>query len=765
MTALPSKTSRRPGLASGATHAGGSPKTAAGMKEYLTADDIAAEQLPTVPTTKKGVLLMAEREGWNTTGYARARIGRGGGMEYSWKLLPIVAQAAYLTRYTAICAAPEPQPAPARTDLNDRERLARDARVAILTAFEVYLSGQKARSRTVEGAMLRFAARYNNRSIAIDQWIVETVPRISRKSLSTWRAKRKAGTDALAFDRGKARRGTGLLDTAQGGEVRAFVLGWIAANPALSAGIIRGYCEDHFGAEIIDRHGVPRPLPPPRTFQHWIANLKTDQHVALTKLTDPDRFRSTMKLSGTGTLRHIDEPNALWMIDASPVDALCTDGRHSLYACIDIATRRLTVTLSKTPRASAVGLLVRKAILAWGVASVIKTDNGSDFVAIATKQLFANLAIEADVSDAYSPEQKGHVERVIRTIQHEVCPQLPGYVGHSVAERKAIEGRRSFAERLGADERELFQVSLSAAELQARIDDWLAYVYQERGHSGLRGRSPNEVAQASLSPIRRVDERALDALLMPVAGKNGTRTMTKQGIKHDGRHYLTGSILPGTSVFCRLDPLDMGRMYVFDGEDGRYLDVALCPELADVNPAEYVQAQKQLQAELIAEKTREIKSQMREIKSGPSGIDRTIALAKRQAAARDQARANVLRLPKREEIHTTPALAAALDAVTSTPANRTARPLNARAAEIHAAILREADMRGQSSVIHLDPDQALSADARMFRWARSVEQQIAAGVVIDEETAVRLTRYQASADYQTRRDIHEDFGLEAALRG
>ncbi len=139
-------------------------------------------------------------------------------------------------------------------------------------------------------------------------------------------------------------------------------------------------------------------------------------------------------------------------------------------------------------------LMIRKSVLKWGVARIIKTDNGSDFVAVATKQLFEHLDIDVDVSDAFSPEQKGHVERMIRTFQHEVGPQLPGYIGHSVAERKAIEGRRGFADRLGADEREVFEVALTAEQLQAHIDDWLDYVYHEREHGGLDKRTPNAVA-------------------------------------------------------------------------------------------------------------------------------------------------------------------------------------------------------------------------------------------------------------------------------
>ncbi|MCM0751920.1 hypothetical protein DEA98_13500 [Brucella pseudogrignonensis] len=150
-----------------------------------------------------------------------------------------------------------------------------------------------------------------------------------------------------------------------------------------------------------------------------------------------------MKLVGTGAYRHVTRINQMWMIDASPVDALCVDGRWTMYACVDVATRRYIITYSKTPRSEAVCLLIRRAILEWGVPEVIKTDNGSDFVAAATMRLLTDLDIKPDTSHAYSPAEKGIVERAIKTYQHEVAPQLPGYVGHNVADRKAVESKRA----------------------------------------------------------------------------------------------------------------------------------------------------------------------------------------------------------------------------------------------------------------------------------------------------------------------------------
>ena len=738
------------------------------LKEWLTAQEIADEKLPQMPATKRGVNKFADANSWSSyPSLCRHRSDVGGGLEYHFRLLPTLAQVTYVQRYMVTGRVEPLVPASVEhsvvsVSLTDRAQRERDARLAVVAAFELFSKGL---SLSVQGSMFIFCDRYNVGMIQVDKWVKEILPSISQRSVFRWRStKAKGAKDALGVDRSEARKGKGLLETANSGEVRAFILAWIASNPHLSADIIRGYCEDHFGSFLVDRHGVMTPLPPLRTFQHFISALKADEKLVLTKITDPDKFRSTMKLSGTGTYRHVDEPNALWMIDASPVDALCVDGRHSMYACIDIATRRLVITLSKTPRASAVALLIRKSTLKWGVATIIKTDNGSDFVAIATKRLFDNLDITPDISDAYTPEQKGHVERVIKTFQHEVCPQLPGYIGHSVADRKAIEGRKSFAQRLGADEKELFEVDLTAAQLQQHIDDWLEYRYHEREHGGLKKRTPNAVAQASNAVIRRVDERALDTLLMPVAGKNGLRKMTKQGIKDNGLYYVAGSIMVGTEVFCRRDPLDMGKMYVFAADGGMFLDVALCPELAGVNPQDYVKAQKDIAADIVRQREREIKADIRELKKGPSGIERTIRLAKRKVAEKAGQTANVIQLPKREEQHTTPAIAAALDAATLPQMGVPVKPLNEKAAELHEAIIREAEDRIASKVVHLDPDAGLSANARRFKWAMDLETKIAAGVQLDDDTAAQLVRFQATAAYRTIKDTAKDFGLEQALK-
>lgn len=733
------------------------------MKEWLSAKEIAEERLPQVPETESGVIRLADRSGWNDHPYSRKRSGRGGGMEYRYLLLPVAAQIAYLQRYR-IVGAEQPGPETAEpflaANLPDKARQERDARLAILAAYDDFLKGVRAQNRAPNTALNLFSIKYNNRSLQVKEWVRDVIPSISPRSIMRWRATAKKDADALAVDRSKGRKGSGVLETANEGAVKAFILGLIAHAPHLSGKQVLTQCRAEFGdsLKVVSKGTkIIVEIPAERTFQLFLKTLKETHKVELLKMTNPDKYRSTMLPSGTGTYSHVTDPNGLWMIDASPVDALCTDGRHTVYVCIDIATRRVVIYISKTPRAAAVALLIRKAILAWGAPEVIKTDNGSDFTAQETVRLFDALGIEADVSDAYSPAQKGHVERAIKTYQHQFATLLPGYVGHNVTDRKAIEDRKSFADRLGQDTAEAFGVSLTGAELQRLSDEWAHNVYAHAPHGGLDGVSPFQKAAQSRSAIRTIDARALDVLLMPVPRRNGIRTITKFGVREDHAFYRAGWMMPGQEVLCRMDPNDKGKMYLFEVDGGKYLGDAICPELAGIHPETFEAARKELNNHLLKERIDPIKREIAKIVKGPSLIEKALDVARRDVP-------NIVALPKRTEEHTTPQIAAALDVITAPQPRHEPKPLADKVADLHEAIKREHEFRNTSKVIHLDPDANLSEPARMFKWALSIEDRIAAGTVLDDATAGRLTRFQATAEYQSMKDLMKDFGLENALR-
>lgn len=728
------------------------------MKEWLTAREIAAEALPDLPATERGIQKFAAAAGWNDCiAYCRTRKGRGGGFEYHIALFPTLAKLEYSRRHLTVAAAPAAAPDLVLGEgLSERAARERDARLAIVAAYEVFSQN----NRLGEASRTQiFVDRYNMGSQAVESWIRTLIPQISKRSLARWRAAKFVGrADRLAVDRSAARKGKGLIETANGGAVETFILGWLAASPLLSAQVIRGYVEEEFGAELVDVDGVVKPLPPLRTFQHTIAKLRETKKVALTKVTNPDKYRSTMKLRGTNAYSWVAEPNQLWMIDASPVDALCIDGRWSLYAAIDVAPRRLKITLSRTPRASSVCLMLRTAIQSWGVPKRIKTDNGSDFAAEETQRFLHSLDIDPDPSDAYCPDQKPFIERVIGTFQHEVGPQLPGFIGHDVTDRKAIEERKSFADRLGEDDAKTFAVSLTAAQLQSHINDWLEYVYDRRAH-GTTGISPHDAVAASTAPIARVDERALDVLLMPAPDKDGRRRMGPHGIKVGGHKYLSHSILVGTDVFVRLDPIDMGKIYVFAAEDGRFLDVAECAELLDVDRPAFVKAKKALYEAMVAEDVARIRKETRRLVAGPSGIERTIALAKRKAAETGASNANVVSLPKREIAHETPAIREAL----KVGRDAAPAPLSAKAAEILAREKAAAPTPAEPVASNVRPLRNQETRQQRFRRALEFEARIAAGEDLPTADAMWLGGYQKGSEYRSMTRLYEDGG-EQVLR-
>lgn len=77
---------------------------------WWSAAEIAASGLPDMPTTKRRVNAMADREGWQADPKrARRRQGRGGGWEYHWDLFPLGARRKLLAEAAAPASAPEPQ--------------------------------------------------------------------------------------------------------------------------------------------------------------------------------------------------------------------------------------------------------------------------------------------------------------------------------------------------------------------------------------------------------------------------------------------------------------------------------------------------------------------------------------------------------------------------------------------------------------------------------------------------------------------------------
>ncbi|MDD3446901.1 MAG: Mu transposase C-terminal domain-containing protein, partial [Zavarzinia sp.] len=370
----------------------------------------------------------------------------------------------------------------------------------------------------------------------------------------------------------------------------------------------------------------------------------------------PDGWRSRYEFA-FGDQPVGDGLNDIWQIDASPADALLIDGRHSIYVLVDLWSRRIMALVTKTPRASAVVALTRRALLEWGVPRKIKSDNGSDFIAIRVKAVIRDfLKIEYDQSRAFTPTEKGHVERHVGTVQHGFMPLQPGFVGHDVADQHAIRARRAFADRLGETDEDAFCVELTADELQRRLDAWCATDYAHAPHGGLDGQCPADRARSYTGSVRRIeDERALDLLLMDLPSGGGYREVGKKGVRVEHATFWGPGLVVGAKVRVRLDPTDMGRIYVYTAEDDAFVCVAENPERLGISRAEVAKRAKANQRAETAELSRRLKATSRRL--------RPLHEVAEQMAR--EALPPVLEFPRPAEPYTTPALEAAADAAGS----------------------------------------------------------------------------------------------------
>ncbi len=704
---------------------------------WLSATEIAeaaaAGLMPGLPLTDRGVRRVAERDGWAASGLTRVRDGRsgGGGLEYHVDLLPAPARAAWLGRLMG--GAPDDL-RPVLTDAAPNP--AQDARVVLLRLSERF---RQRSGLPATAADALFAEAFNAGSIPLPEWVAQAVSGLSSRTLARWRA-----SDAAPAAIGRP-KGSGVLDRADGGAVRTLILAAIARQPFLSAKHVRALVMDRYrnGLSLVDEatgEVTTRPVPSMRMFQIALTAWKSEYRNEIMRLTDPDGYRSKIEFTATGSQR-ADRLNEVWQIDASPADVMLTGGRHSVYVAIDVYSRRQIILATPTPRASAVGLLIRKAILAWGVPERIHTDNGSDFTAKQTQRLFGALGVEIELSPPYNPKSKGIVERAIGTFQRDL-PTCPGFIGHSVADRKVIEGRKAFARRLGASDADLFGVEMDLAAFQAWCDVWADTIYGHDRHAGLGGRTPFAAAASWAGSVRRVENpAALDVLLAPLASGEGTRKVGKQGVRVDGASYLPMGVMPGTDVLVRMDPADMGRIMLFHPETEAFLGEAICAELAGLDPAVVIAKAKAMQKAHETERLTDIRSQMRRM--SPTAVAR----AMQNEGAR---KASVIAaFPARTETWTTPAIDAAGEAAGAV--QRRGAPAPVVDPDRRAAFVAQFDGASRKAA----PKEN---ERQRFRRALAFEEQLKRGEQIRPEDELWLRSYQTTAQYRAHLRMFAEFG-------
>ncbi|WP_170563091.1 Mu transposase C-terminal domain-containing protein [Ruegeria atlantica] len=425
------------------------------------------------------------------------------------------------------------------------------------------------------------------------------------------------------------------------------------------------------------RYGKPPSL---RAVQRWLKAWRANNDHDLCAVTDPDGYRNTRQPAFGSRSEGVVAPNALWELDSTPADVMCTDGRHVIVGAIDVWPRRARVLVVPVSRATALCALMRRCLLDWGVPEMAKTDGGSDYVSIHFRRVLADIGIIHDICPPYTPEAKPHIERFFGTMTRDLFAYLPGFTGHDVMDRKRIEARKALAQRRGETERETFNIALSAAELQQKCDTWLEAIYDRRTHTQT-GQSPFVRICGWTAPLRQItDPRALDPLLAEPASQGGRRKVQKSGL-HVGRGLYRAAELGGHMgewVNVRLDPADAGLIYVFD-EGGVFLCIAE-DELRLGQDRERVAAAAKAKAR---KRRKEARERARNLKAthNPQGAMADVLNA--AAAEAD----NVIGLPHRGTPHESPGLTEAARAADASETHKVAQTAPAGATGTGSAFM------------------------------------------------------------------------------
>ena len=582
-------------------------------------------QLATLFGVNKTTLLRwADQENWG----GQKRKGKGGGMEwFSYALPPHrqkELQRALAARYAAEQSSKrQAQPVNAKSarcdNLNgvpEHGRRIADARAHV---GNYALALRDTTGEALSNVLFEVARQFKDRTAPFSEWVYAALGKsISRSSIGNWIKQKEEGGVRRLAKKYERRAPRNIIDNTP--VLKDIALGMLYEFPHTSAAAI----ERAFKARVGEHGTAPDPsikLPHLRRIQAWREKwVKANAHLFLAH-TDPDASRSKDKLAFGDAAAHIHYPNQEWQSDGTLCELMLNDDRrHTLNLTLDVFTRRLIFHVSRTSSAAAVSSGLRKAILKFGTPDNWKSDNGSDYKNAHIDRFMDRMTINHELCPPFSPEKKPFVERAFKTFLHQHVELLAGYLGHNVAERKAIEARKSFADRLYKKLRtpgEEVRMNLSPEELQKICDDWAEYSYANEPHGGLDGMTPNQKAAACADMIKYVpDERALDVLLLPVPGKNGIRTVTKKGLrittdicglKIPGHYFsVDTAALKGQRVLVRFDDTCLGRVLLFTPNTHEYLGTAEHPGLMGMTQEDVrnvaVASERKRKAVLAAEK-------------------------------------------------------------------------------------------------------------------------------------------------------------------
>jgi transposase InsO family protein len=634
------------------------------------------------------------------------------------------------------------------TRMGGKAKARAEARATLLAAFDEFLRTTGLPPSTARHV---FAVQYRDGVLQIDDDIRALLPKVCANTLGNWqKAIAEKGISRLAGNYGH-RKGSGDID--QSTEAVEYIKGLLYESPDISGTDVLEGLQVRFA-------GLPVTLT---KVQRWLKAFRKNNPRLMLDITSPDACRSKYQPATGSRYEGIERPNQRWEMDSTKGDIMLWDGqkksRHIIVACIDVYTRRVRFLVSRSSNAAAVASLMRLCLLEWGQVETLGTDNGSDYVSKHMVRVALALDIERDVAPPFTPEHKPFVERVFGTFLHSLFESLPGFVGHNVAERKAIEDRKAFSQRLYKGDLSVApELLFSPDALQKFCDEWADAYYAHKPHSGegMNGKTPWQKAAEWPHPVPQIrDVRALDVLLSPVPGKKGDgyRDVVKKGLKIHGYHYTAPELggHEGRRLLCLEDAADWGAVHVFlprdqQDEDGglEYLCRAVCPLLTGISRSEAAMARSRVYKKVKAEEKAAMRAASRKV--GAKDVYREV-----MEHAVDQA-GKLSYLPRPTTPHETPMLT---EAGIAARVGDTQPPQPATEADLAARAALAADMATQTAVVTAMPEAHIERQ-RYNRWL-AIDAAITAGQDVPEKDRKWWESYQTTSKFLAERQMREFF--------
>ncbi len=480
---------------------------------------------------------------------------------------------------------PLPKPEPDTDDPDQKRAL---ARLEILKAFNSF---HKSSSLNTTEAEKVFCELYVKQELNISSWVLDLENKLSVSKLRRLKGQyKKQGRAGLATAYGKQRRQSAVKP-----EMQIRIAGMLAERPGMRPiNIFRTLVKTY-----------PETCPNKATIYRYVKSWRERHHELVSLQENPSRWKNSYQAAHGDMAADVPHFGHTWEMDSTPADVITSDGkRASIVGSIDVYSRRVVAVVSPTSRSAAVAQCIRKGLLAWGIPARIRKDNGKDYASQHIESVTRSLEIETPKLPPYHGEAKPFIERFFWTLSRQLFEILPGYCGHSVAERQAIRDRKTWGGKI-MEKGGTVSLPLTARELQEAIDKWIGQVYEAQEHKGIKDTPLNRAKQSPVWPTKIRDERTLDILLAPVA----ERIVQKKGIALDGGWYIADELIGHVrdKVVIRRDEADAGKVYVFLAKSGEFLCVASDEALSGERLSSYLAARrrhaKQLRAQVRAFET------------------------------------------------------------------------------------------------------------------------------------------------------------------